>query len=60
MSAFVMSAPTTSLTKASVTILLFLLEVLSLVAFLVEDAWVGGFKSFVLWALLGFCLSLFG
>jgi hypothetical protein len=40
---FVMSAPTPLLTKASVTIFLVLLKVLSLVDFIVEDACVGDF-----------------
>jgi hypothetical protein len=44
-SAFVMNAPTPLLTKASVTIFLVLLKVLSLVAFLVEDASVVDFIS---------------
>jgi hypothetical protein len=39
----VTSAPTPFLTKASVTIFLVLLKVLSLVTFLIEDACVGDF-----------------
>jgi hypothetical protein len=44
----VTSAPTPLLTKASVTIFLCPTEVLSLVAFLVEDACVGGLWVYVL------------
>jgi hypothetical protein len=44
----VTSAPTPLITKASVTIFLVLLKVLSLVAFLVEDACVGDFMSLCL------------
>jgi hypothetical protein len=53
----VTSAPNHPLTKASVTIFLVLLKVLSLVAFLVEDACVGDFMSCV-FSLLDFMLSL--
>jgi hypothetical protein len=55
-SVFVTSAPTLLLTKASVTMFPCPTEVLSLVAFLVEDACVGGFMISCL-SLLDFMLK---